>query len=69
MEVFKMCEEEKDMMITATRRTTVKPIPKTQIGLSQKQKNIMKNFVGKSPKLPIELGEVREWEKYEIDRF
>ncbi|MMZ66640.1 hypothetical protein D1872_291510 [compost metagenome] len=64
-----MCEEDKDMMTTATKRTTGKPIPKTQVGLNRKQKDIMKSFVGKSPKLPVELNKVRDWEKYGEDRF
>lgn len=40
-----------------------KPIPKTQIGLNNKQKDIMKSLIGKAPKFPISLNTVRDWEK------
>ncbi|MFF3924888.1 hypothetical protein [Paenibacillus lactis] len=62
-------EEGKDMIATPATSKAPKPIPKNQIGLTNKQKNILKSFVGKSPKLPAELNEVREWEKYGEGRF
>lgn len=59
-------EEEKEMIATTK---SCKPIPKKQIGLTKKQKDIMKSFIGKSPKLPAELNNVRDWEKYGENRF
>ncbi|WP_339194064.1 hypothetical protein MKY95_19680 [Paenibacillus sp. FSL P4-0176] len=60
-------KEEKDMIATPTTGKAAKPIPKSSIGMSAAQKNILKSFVGKSPKLPIELSEVRDREKYAKD--
>lgn len=46
------------------KKRSAKPIPKTQIGLSKNQKEIMKRFIGKAPHFPVDLNKVREWEKY-----
>lgn len=48
----------------AVLKNSKKPIPKTQIGLSKNQKDIMKRFIGKAPHFPVDLNKVREWEKY-----
>lgn len=66
-----MCDKEegKDMIATPAATKAPKPIPKKQIGLNKKQKDILKSFVGKSPRLPAELNEVREWDKYGEGRF
>jgi len=34
-------------------------------GLNKEKKEILKSFMGKAPKFPIDLNSVREWEKYE----
>lgn len=31
--------------------------------MNKKQKDTLRSFVGKAPKLPVNLNEVREWEK------
>lgn len=43
-------------------KVDVKPIPKTQVGMSKRQKEIMKSFVGKYP-LEISLSDVYEPEE------
>jgi hypothetical protein len=54
---------EKDMNVVQSM-SSPKPIPKTQIGLNSKQKDILKRFVGKSPRFPVDLNTVRDWEKH-----
>lgn len=51
------------MIPISTKDRLTKPIPKTSIGLSTKQKIILENYIGKSPKLPVELSEVRNQER------
>jgi|GEM_PF-5995578 len=55
-----MGDEEKKVLVS---NNGCKPILKTQTGLTREQKYIMKSLIGKSPKLPAELGDVRDWEK------
>jgi hypothetical protein len=43
-----------------------KPIPEIQIGLNRRQKEIIKDFVGKSPKPPVDLNTVRVGKSMEI---
>jgi hypothetical protein len=56
--------KENDMLTSPKESKRTKPISKIQVGLIRRQKDIMKDFVGKSPKLPIDLNTVRDWEKY-----
>ncbi|WP_339198594.1 hypothetical protein MKY95_10180 [Paenibacillus sp. FSL P4-0176] len=42
----------------------VKPIPKTNLGLNSKQKEILKSCIGAMPN-GVNLNRVREWMKYE----
>jgi hypothetical protein len=56
-----MCEEDKDMTTAEKTEKKARPIPKTQIGMSIKQKDILRSFVGK---IPVDLNSVRDWEKY-----
>ncbi|MDO3408907.1 hypothetical protein QWJ34_03920 [Saccharibacillus sp. CPCC 101409] len=47
-----------------TTNSTIKPIPKNQIGMNTTQKEILKSVIGKAPKLPVEINTVREWDKH-----
>lgn len=63
-------EGKKDMAIAAQSiAKSPKPIPKTQIGLNYRQKDILKSYVGKAPEFPIDLNTVRDWEKQGLDVY
>ncbi|BFT69315.1 MULTISPECIES: hypothetical protein [Paenibacillus] len=57
-------KEGKDMPFTEAAHKEAKPIPKTNLGLTTRQKDIMKQFIGKAPTTPVNLNQVRDWEKY-----
>lgn len=67
-DVCTMDKESDDMeALSKNIKSEPRPIPKTQIGLNSRQKDILKSFVGKAPKFPVDLNTVREWEKYGED--